>query len=90
MGMRPTEVKNTWSYTSNPPTSLHGVSKENFTFSITSTQCYIFRLIPCHLQAYFVKFNAQSLHVLPRKQEPRPFVLYGIFCVLHIQIRIVV
>ena len=83
-------VKKEWSYTSNPPTSLHGESRENFTFSITFTQCYIFRLTPCHLQAYFVKCNAQSLYILPHKQEPRPFFVYGICCILHIQIRIVV
>ena len=30
-----TEVKCKWGYTSTPPTCLHGVYKENFTFTFT-------------------------------------------------------
>jgi hypothetical protein len=39
------EVKNAWSYTSNSPIRLHGVvlklkHRDNFTFNLTSTDCY--------------------------------------------------
>jgi hypothetical protein len=31
------EVKNKWSYTSAPPTHLHGVERDNFTFYVILT-----------------------------------------------------
>jgi hypothetical protein len=37
-GLHPSgaEVKNEWSYTSDPPVCLHGLQKENFTFTCST------------------------------------------------------
>lgn len=59
------EVNNGWSYTSTPPICLHGVGRDNCTFTFKRRAPFIL-----NLDNRLIKWSVSSLGRLPSKEEP--------------------